>query len=144
MKVELLSFNLKKNKMYLSMFLILLVGLFIKVSGKTIEDPVARHDAKQCGTYLCSRLPDLATSYIQSGCTGKFTDYISELVKPEELNLELIESVPVKKIINNDVDFNTLFYMIILSFIISMALGYWLRNTEKTSYRYWMVQQKEF
>ncbi len=142
-------FNLNKMHYSLYLFVLNINTLIIGLVAKTIEDPVAKHDAKQCAIYLCSRLPDIATSYIESGCLGNFKDYINDVIKPTNLNLENIKKTELIESISdtnssNYVELNTLFYMITFSLVSSMALGYLLRNTEKTSYRYWMVQQKEF
>lgn len=112
---------------------------------KTIEDPVARHDAKQCGIYLCSKLPDMATSYIQSGCMGSFSEHIQNLthiVREQITKTELFETNTINN--TNYVDFQTMIFIVTFSFCVSAFLGYYLRNSEKTHYRYWLIQQKEF
>ncbi len=53
---------------YSLFFLLCLVGLVDVHAGRTVEDPVARHDARQCGTYLCKKYADVATAYLESGC----------------------------------------------------------------------------
>jgi hypothetical protein len=40
---------------------------------KSIVDPVMKHDAKQCGQYLCPSHPSAAEAYIMSGCEGDFS-----------------------------------------------------------------------
>ncbi|KAJ8605650.1 hypothetical protein CTAYLR_000156 [Chrysophaeum taylorii] len=48
---------------------------------KTLKDPVVRHDAKQCGQYLCPAFPAAAEKYILNGCDGTFS---TELVEDEK------------------------------------------------------------
>lgn len=43
---------------------------------RSVEDPVARHDARECGTFMCARMPAAATAYIQAGCVGSFADFV--------------------------------------------------------------------
>ncbi len=52
------------------------MSIITSILGKSIEDPVARHDANQCGTYLCPSMPAYATEYLQSGCEGEFQEYM--------------------------------------------------------------------
>ena len=54
------------------------------VVGKSIEDPVARHDAKECGVYLCPSIPTYATTYLQNGCNGEFQEYIHKNILLKE------------------------------------------------------------
>jgi hypothetical protein len=56
-------------------FLLLLVGA---CHARSVQDPVARHDARQCGTYLCPRFADSATSYLESGCKTSFKDFLKK------------------------------------------------------------------
>ena len=101
---------------------------------KSIEDPVARHDAKQCGTYLCSGLPTLASQYIQSGCIGHFSDYIQKSISTttsENLNL-YVESatVPIR---NSDlyVNYITLAFLGTLCVLSSTFIGYKYAHIDK-------------
>ena len=57
-------------------FIALLVLGGVVVDSKSIQDPVARHDAKQCGTYLCPRFAEAATAYLESGCRTSFKDFL--------------------------------------------------------------------
>jgi hypothetical protein len=108
-----------------SIYLLLL--LFAIVSSKSIEDPVARHDANQCGTYLCSSMPTYATQYLQSGCEGQFIDFIKlqEEILNKELksNMEMYESS--EKVVNkNGVNQNIVIMLGILSGFFSLTVGY--------------------
>lgn len=47
-------------------------------NSRTVEDPVARHDANECGRYLCPRYADFATAYLQAGCKTSFKDFVTE------------------------------------------------------------------
>ena len=42
---------------------------------KRIKDPVVRHDARQCGQYLCPAYPNAAEKYILDGCESDFESY---------------------------------------------------------------------
>ncbi len=42
---------------------------------KHTYDPVARHDAKSCALFLCPSFHELATSYLQTGCEGDFSEF---------------------------------------------------------------------
>lgn len=44
---------------------------------KRIKDPVVRHDAKQCGQYMCPAYPNAAEKYILDGCSGDFAEFAS-------------------------------------------------------------------
>ena len=100
--------------------------------GKTIEDPVARHDAKQCGTYLCSGLPTLATQYIQSGCVGQFSNYILKSITTDEnLNLLVETSNQIKTNQENNVNFIGLGFLATLCFISSTFIGYKYSKIDK-------------
>ncbi len=129
------------NKYFSYICVVNLIGL---VYSKTIEDPVARHDAKQCGTYLCSSLPTLASQYLQSGCVGHFYDYIKNNTEYHE-HLNLV-SLKTKQLIENNlqlennlklqnlegVDMMSLWTLTIFSFIISLYVGYRFGKLDKT------------
>jgi hypothetical protein len=108
-----------------SIYLLLL--LFAIVSSKSIEDPVARHDANQCGTYLCSSIPTYATQYLQSGCQGQFIDFIKsqeELFNKElKSNMEMYENSE-KVVDQNGVNQNIVIILGILSGFFSLTVGY--------------------
>ncbi len=100
--------------------------------GKTIEDPVARHDAKQCGTYLCSGLPTLATQYIQSGCVGQFSNYILKSITTDEnLNLLVETSNQIKTNQEHNVNFIALGFLGTICFIFSTFIGYKYAKIDK-------------
>jgi len=42
---------------------------------KRLKDPVVRHDAKQCGQYMCPAYPNAAEKYILDGCSGDFSEF---------------------------------------------------------------------
>ena len=44
---------------------------------KRVKDPVVRHDAKQCGQYMCPAYPNAAEKYILNGCSGDFDSFAS-------------------------------------------------------------------
>ena len=44
---------------------------------KRVKDPVVRHDARQCGQYLCPAYPNAAEKYILDGCGGEFESYMA-------------------------------------------------------------------
>lgn len=50
------------------------LGAVAALDGKSIVDPVLKHDAKQCGQYLCPGFPNAAEKYILDGCEGDFKD----------------------------------------------------------------------
>lgn len=56
--------------------LFLIVVFAETATARSVQDPVARHDAKQCGTYLCPRFADAATSYLESGCKTSFKEFL--------------------------------------------------------------------
>ena len=43
---------------------------------KNTYDPVSRHDAKSCAMYLCPSIYKEATSFLQTGCTTSFRDFL--------------------------------------------------------------------
>lgn len=71
-------------------FIYFLFLFFVITQGKSIEDPVAKHDANQCATYLCGSMPVYATKYLQSGCNGQFSDFVK--LEEENENIQKVES----------------------------------------------------
>ncbi len=100
---------------------------------KSIEDPVSRHDAKQCGTYLCSGLPILASKYIQSGCIGQFSDYIQKSISTTSENLNLYVESANEPSINSGVyvSYQTLIFLGTLCVLSSTFIGYKYAHIDK-------------
>lgn len=71
--------------MAISDLFIPLLSLSLLLSGvqsaelKNIADPVARHDVKQCSSYLCPAFPNAAQNFMADGCDGLFNDYVLSL-----------------------------------------------------------------
>lgn len=52
-------------------------SLLVALAGaKSIEDPSARHDAKECAQYMCPAYPNAAEKFIGQGCEGDFESFI--------------------------------------------------------------------
>ncbi len=115
--------------------IILCICFIICIYSKQIEDPVARHDANMCGTYLCPGLPDLASKYIMSGCEKEFSEFINYEIN----NKEEIES-KMELLIENDnenVGYSKLLLIIlaIVSSLISSSCGYYIGKYECKKYK---------
>merc|ERR1719327_1211604 len=65
--------------MRLAALVLLALGVASGLDGKSIVDPVLKHDAKQCGQYLCPGFPNAAEKYILDGCEGDFKDTIGTM-----------------------------------------------------------------
>jgi hypothetical protein len=91
--------------------------------GKSIQDPVARHDAKECGTYLCPSIPTYATAYLQSGCYGEFQEYIRQ-------NHILKGEVQIKEKTDGS-DKNIIILLSGMSGVISFLVGYLYGKKER-------------
>lgn len=110
---------------------IIYLSFFVSVFSKSIEDPVAKHDANQCGTYLCPTIPSYATRYLQSGCNGEFKDYIEhEITTESKTNIENINLIEEKSISKEGVNNNVVIVMGIMSGIISFGVGYFYGKRE--------------
>ncbi len=103
------------------------------IFAKTIEDPVARHDAQQCGIYLCRSLPVLAKEYIQSGCIGSFYEHIKSNIPDMKENLNLVsKNIQENSQYSGDiVNGKKLIYFSIFSLITSLIGGYILGLYDK-------------
>ncbi len=115
------------------LFLISFLSIAKNILAKTIEDPVARHDAQQCGIYLCRSLPTLATEYIQSGCVGSFYESIKSNISDIQENLNLVsKNIQEYNLYdNNIVNCKKIIYLSIFSLITSLVIGYFLGLYDK-------------
>ncbi len=113
----------------------LLYPLFIY--GKSIEDPVARHDANQCATYLCPSMPEYATTYLQEGCVGRFKDYMESKRNKEDIsNLLLIEEEETSYKEGVGIDLEVVTILGVISGMISLGIGYYeKRRVHEERYR---------
>jgi hypothetical protein len=100
------------------------MSIISSILGKSIEDPVARHDANQCGTYLCASMPSYTTEYLQSGCIGEFQEYVKEKVSFEKVGSILYE----KDSIETTEDLSYLFFL--STGVLSASLGYFYGKYE--------------
>ncbi len=134
------------NKFFINSFILGIISFINVCYAKTIEDPVAKHDAAQCATYLCKSLPSYATEYIQSGCVGKFYDYIQTNFKSvEQINLPVENLIQVQNQSNIQTDLNRLMALSVLSFGSALILGYLLSVYEKKNIKiFTLIQNKEF
>ncbi len=138
--------------------LVLILGLTFGIVFGKIEDPVARHDSKECGTYLCSKIPTLATQYIQSGCIGEFTDFIKEQVKTvgfEHNQNSHTTNLMTYNTKTNDIEencdiseintpINILAVISALVLIFSTTIGYFFGKHEAITALQARIDQKEF
>ncbi len=123
-----------KNYYLIQIFILYFFLIILCIDAKQIEDPVARHDANMCSTYLCPGLPDLATKYLESGCEEEFKVFLNNEINKKEKeskNLELFAN-------NNSYDgYNKLILitMAIFSGLISSTCGYYIGKWEGKNYK---------
>lgn len=48
----------------------------LSIDGKTIEDPVPRHDVSMCAVYLCPDVAQQLKVYLADGCENSFQEFI--------------------------------------------------------------------
>ncbi len=123
------------KNLYLTQIFILIVLISILNSdAKQIQDPVARHDANMCGTYLCPGLPDLATKYLESGCEEEFKIFLNNEIYNKEKELNNLELF-----VNNNSNDNytklSLIIIAILSGLLSSTCGYYIGKWEGKKYK---------
>ncbi len=122
--------------------LVLFICYLLYINGKQIEDPVARHDANMCGTYLCPGLPDLASKYIQSGCEKEFREFLNEEIKStgkeQILELNTIETE------NDGLTKMVLIIMAIFSGLLSSTCGYYVGIWERKNVKKVTIGIDEF
>lgn len=102
------------------MYYLLLFLPFVMGFSKEFEAPVARHDADNCGVYLCPSLPDHATSYIQEGCYGDFKEWVSTIREKENMLFQEVSSVSQPFCVSPEI----LFILVIFSATLSFILGW--------------------
>lgn len=133
-------------KLIINSFLFGIIYLLNFCYAKTIEDPIAKHDASQCGIYLCKSLPSYATEYIQSGCLDNFNDYLQSNIKSiNEINLPNENLIELSNQSVKETNINTLITLSIISFSGALFLGYIVSINEKKNMRTTiLIQNKEF
>ncbi len=95
-------------------------------SEKSIIDPVARHDARQCGTYLCNSMPDYATAYLEEGCNGEFSAFLQRYTE-DNLKKEVRQPQELKEFRSqhdNMVNLKTMVYLLLFSTLACWVIGY--------------------
>lgn len=118
---------------YLLLFLPFVIGI-----SKEFESTIPRHDtvmttfsiehisdnssANMCGVYLCPTLPDHATAYIQEGCEGDFSDWVSTIHPKETILFQQDSANSVSEPFC--VTPETLFILMMLSVSVSFILGW--------------------
>lgn len=107
----------------MKIFFIYFFILFSFLEGKSIEDPVARHDANECGTYLCPSMSLYATKYLQSGCETEFQIFVKELFQKNE-SMMLFSKDNNEDNNGSSVNNSVFILLCISSGVFSLLLGY--------------------
>ncbi len=99
------------------------INSLITVFSRSIEDPVAKHDSKQCAVYLCKEHPDMATEYLNSGCEGDFGDFIRKShIQMIETQMDIVKESSCS-IDDKPIDPISLMMIVSLSSCISLLIG---------------------
>ena len=101
-------------------FLFILLLPLVNAFSKEFEAPVARRDADMCAVYLCPSLPDHATSYLQTGCQGSFSQWIQDTISKTPETLLITETTSN----SHCVHWSTLLFLVSFSITFSFYIGW--------------------